>query len=262
MAIAKIILNGVVQMDVTGDTVASGNLLSGYTATGADGEQVTGSYVPSGGSGNWMGKNPYKIKTVANAKVYFEDTGFATWTPSTTASTIVSSADIETYTPDFTTYDYMLCYKWHTHFEYAPGTIEKIIITDSYFFAPMNLYAYRNTLAAMTTGEVSTATYNAGKSDARMFYKNSAGNNAFASGTYGVYPSMPSNTANLSSITIKSPTVYARCSSTYLSTARAADIDQSASFYELVIELWRVDAMSSFFGASDDIIRDMWLNGI
>lgn len=43
MAIAKIILNGVTQMDVTQDTVAAGNLLTGYTATGADGESVTGS---------------------------------------------------------------------------------------------------------------------------------------------------------------------------------------------------------------------------
>lgn len=37
MAISKIILNGVTQMNVTQDTVASNNLLSGYTATGADG---------------------------------------------------------------------------------------------------------------------------------------------------------------------------------------------------------------------------------
>ena len=48
MAISKIILNGVTQMDVTQDTVATSNLLNGYTATGADGVQITGSYVPSG----------------------------------------------------------------------------------------------------------------------------------------------------------------------------------------------------------------------
>ena len=42
MAISKIILNGITQMDVTQDTVASGNLLSGATATGADGQTVTG----------------------------------------------------------------------------------------------------------------------------------------------------------------------------------------------------------------------------
>lgn len=47
MAISKIILNGVTQMDVTQDTVASSNLLSGYTATKNDGTKVSGAYVPS-----------------------------------------------------------------------------------------------------------------------------------------------------------------------------------------------------------------------
>lgn len=50
MAISKVILNGVTQMDVTQDTVAASNLLSGYTATGADGQTVNGAYVPSGGT--------------------------------------------------------------------------------------------------------------------------------------------------------------------------------------------------------------------
>ena len=42
MAVSKVIINGVTRVDLTGDTVASGNLLSGYTATGADGESVSG----------------------------------------------------------------------------------------------------------------------------------------------------------------------------------------------------------------------------
>lgn len=44
MAISKIILNGVTQMDVTGDTVAGSNLLSGYQATKNDGTKVTGTF--------------------------------------------------------------------------------------------------------------------------------------------------------------------------------------------------------------------------
>lgn len=47
MAISKIILNGVTQMDVTQDTVAAANLLSGHTAHGADGESITGTYEPT-----------------------------------------------------------------------------------------------------------------------------------------------------------------------------------------------------------------------
>lgn len=49
MAFSKIIFNGTTLMDVTQDTVEADNLLAGETATGADGEQVTGAYVPSGG---------------------------------------------------------------------------------------------------------------------------------------------------------------------------------------------------------------------
>ena len=45
MAISKIILNGVTQMDVTQDTVASSNLLSGYTATKNDGTKINGSII-------------------------------------------------------------------------------------------------------------------------------------------------------------------------------------------------------------------------
>ena len=43
MGVAKVILNDEVLMDVTQDTVASANLLTGYNATGCDGEPVEGS---------------------------------------------------------------------------------------------------------------------------------------------------------------------------------------------------------------------------
>lgn len=48
MAISKIILNGVTQMDLTADTVAANNLITPNTAHGADGEAVAGT--ASGGS--------------------------------------------------------------------------------------------------------------------------------------------------------------------------------------------------------------------
>lgn len=51
MAISKIILNGVAQMDLTGDTVVADKLLQSYTAHGADGEPITGTstaIVPAG----------------------------------------------------------------------------------------------------------------------------------------------------------------------------------------------------------------------
>ena len=47
MAFSKVILNGTTIMDVTGDTVTAGSMLSGTTAHGANGQQVTGTYTDS-----------------------------------------------------------------------------------------------------------------------------------------------------------------------------------------------------------------------
>ena len=42
MGVSKLIINGTTRFDITSDTVASSNLLSGYTAHGADGNEITG----------------------------------------------------------------------------------------------------------------------------------------------------------------------------------------------------------------------------
>lgn len=49
MAISKIILNNVTQMDITDTTAIADKILSGYTAYGADGEKIIG--VATGGGG-------------------------------------------------------------------------------------------------------------------------------------------------------------------------------------------------------------------
>lgn len=61
MAISKIILNGVTQMDLTSDTVAANNLIAPNTAHGADGEAVVGT--ASGGSSAWtkIAETSYQI---------------------------------------------------------------------------------------------------------------------------------------------------------------------------------------------------------
>lgn len=44
MGVSKVIVNGVTRVDLTQDTVDETNLLSGETATGADGEHVEGAF--------------------------------------------------------------------------------------------------------------------------------------------------------------------------------------------------------------------------
>ena len=52
MAISKIILNGVTQIDLTQDSVAANNLISPNTAHGADGEAIVGTATAGGTSKN------------------------------------------------------------------------------------------------------------------------------------------------------------------------------------------------------------------
>lgn len=56
MAISKIILNGVTQIDLTSDTVATNNLIAPNTAHGADGLAIVGTATGGGGS-LWNDKN-------------------------------------------------------------------------------------------------------------------------------------------------------------------------------------------------------------
>ena len=88
MAISKIILNNVTQMDVTQDSVTAGTLLSGETATQANGVRTTGTYtapvsdvqvdstsIVSNGVANIIGmiKNTGVTITSSNKSNYFTD---------------------------------------------------------------------------------------------------------------------------------------------------------------------------------------------
>lgn len=72
MAISKIILNGVTQMDLTSDTVAADKMLSSYTAHKNDGTQVTGSIsgmtLPSASSATSSGTAKATITPTSSAQ--------------------------------------------------------------------------------------------------------------------------------------------------------------------------------------------------
>ena len=73
MAISKIILNGVTQMDLTQDTVTAAHLETSYTAHGANGQPVTGSLTP-GGSPNLQAKTG--ISPTTSSQTITADSGY------------------------------------------------------------------------------------------------------------------------------------------------------------------------------------------
>ena len=70
MAISKIILNGVTQIDVTVTTADENSVLSGYGAVGADGEWFDG--IASGGGGSsytFLGSGDFAVSTTSTSEI-------------------------------------------------------------------------------------------------------------------------------------------------------------------------------------------------
>jgi len=226
----------------------------------------------SGGGGdswNWMGKNPTKVKDVTTVKKYLKDTGYATWEPSTTAAIIVSSSTLTSESISMADYDYYIIGRFHSHLEYGSGAVAAAQANDWYFTTAWT-FAGVSTNLTNITNDTSNNSMNTSLSTLcryGLFYKNTSGNDAFGANTYGIYmltnSAIVSNSTNSSTATFtpQIPDIYARCNNSYFSTTNAAAVDQNTSYYEFVIELWRVDKRTSIGGGITKSIRDMWLNG-
>lgn len=187
----------------------------------------------------------YVSTVYAQTTVALKDTLFNGWTPSTTAKTIVSSATAGTFTADMVNYEYLL--KWIFDFNnaYISGATlkvtpirQRIIIYQGLFRRPSNIANLTSqTFNGNASGTLQTVPI--------IKYYNSTGAEALAyTGSYGIYcsatsPSYSNATANSPTVTIKTPSVSARCSTTYMATARASEIDQTNAKYTLKGEIWR-----------------------
>ena len=225
----------------------------------ADGySSVTVSVSGGGDSWSWMGKNPTKVKTSLDEKKYLKDTDFATWTPTTTQTTLAAGTTLDAYTADFDSYDYIVLHRFHTHFEYSTSVNPHV---DNYYFeAAYNAIGYASNYSNMTADTINIVTGAATITGYGLDYKNSSGANSYASQTYGVYVSgLTTPGTSTTSITPKTSAVYARCGNSYFSTAAAEAVNQNTSYYEQAIEIWKVDRGTSLNGALRKDVDDRWL---
>ena len=263
--------DGSVLVDLTSDTVTADKLMSGYTAHGADGSEITGTAsgfvqvsettdihggtiisISSAHTADWEGVDRELVSTLISQNLTLADIGWTSWTPTTTQTTIKSSETTSvTAQLDLANYDYCLKYVLKTEFAYAQGTEMKSCITKECVLAPVLIYRYTTDISAFTAGTRNGNTSETFNASVCFLRYGSTGNEGFSTTNCGIYitssnPTLSSTSSTTPTITIKTPTFYAKCDTSVFSTTSAAAVDATNTTVHLDVKLYRYKSNSTF----------------
>ena len=198
---------------------------------------------------NYIGDSAELVEEIyPKTSVLLKNTSFNGWTPSTTTKTIVSSSTLSSkaFTADLSEYEYLLRWRWSVDVAYASGATLKTQI-----YRPVGEVWQIICKRPSSLANIGSETFNGNAcityyTAALLSYYNSSGGLTYTwSATYGLYASVTactfaSSTADSTTVTPKTPTWNARCSTTYMSTTRAAELDQNNTSLIMRGELWRI----------------------
>ena len=198
---------------------------------------------------SWLGKNVEDLGEIYSQDYTLEDTTFASWTPSTTAKSILATKNVSPVVAINTAdYEYAIRWKVDIHIAYD-GTETNKAITHRHMTDGWQLIFKRaNSLANIQADNLVGNTCISLSSANLIDYYNASGSHTYAYGvSYSIYPALTtatfaSSTANSTNLTIKTPSVSARCSTTYFSTANAKLVDGANSTIKIRGYLYRYKA--------------------
>ena len=207
-------------------------------------------YYDMSGAMSWLGKNATLVDNAVYSKTdTLKNTSFNGWTPSTTATTIVSSAAAKTFAADLGNYEYYLVWDCKCDMDYtnqSPTLKAHLLFSRCYLVQHITKRpsTFANIQSSNFDGNACTSLYT---SNFLRYYGTTTGSVTYSwSTSYGIYFSaaaatFSSSTSDTPTVTIKTPTVSARCSTTYFSTGNAAKVNQDKSTYSIVGKLYRVE---------------------
>ena len=212
-------------------------------------------------STSYLGTNPVKIADYATQTVALSSTSFATWTPSTTYTTIYASSDVGTTVLDTANYNYNIVWFFDIEYKYdgTESSASKALRTCQCL--QQSIYKNPNGLTALsnqnfngnyctTLSTVGLIDYYNTSSVKKLTYTNSVA--AYLNATAATFSNSTSNTPTL---TVKTPSIRFACNNTYLSTSNCAKIDKANTKFTLRGELWRVDKDSVLQGMYRNIVE-------
>lgn len=206
------------------------------------------------GAMSWLGADATLVHEITPITVALKDTDFNTWTPSTTAATVVASQTLSGSTQKYVATDLLLdggynyiniwCMKLPVVYTGSPTNKALPLFSCGLLVQAMfrRYSSYTNLLDGNMNNNVTAQTTLA---TFELYYNSSSSLTYTNAASYGFYfanvaPTISSATAQSPTITLKTPTMNARCSTTYLSTANCGLVDKTNTKLTITCKVYRV----------------------
>lgn len=232
-------INGI---DLGGDTVAASNLLTGYTAHDAYGNAINGAAALSL-KNLVLRPDATLVKTYTFDKMVNADLEITIPPYTTSATTLKASADLsETYTVDYTNYNYFILERMLTIPTYsvstkAKGRAEYHINSAMYEITEIPADNFEAILNGTKFGSRTVSIVAAGNFFRLLYWSNGTTLATQATTVYGPYQAVVTPALSSGVITMKSPTIGIRGHTTYFTSTYFNAVSDIRVQY--VFEIWR-----------------------
>lgn len=212
---------------------------------------------------SWLGADVELVKTFDPVSTKLSATSFASWTPSTTASDILATSDVGTFSAsDLGEYEYYILWECKIPIVTASTATKKALPLFAVSSQVQAIYKRPSSWANLENdvwngsvcSSLTTGTF-------LRYYGSTTNTLTYTWGTsYGFYftltaATFSSSTAAEPTVTVKSPKVTARCNASYMSTANAALIDQDETVITIQAKVYKAKAPSAWHGNYKNVTR-------
>ena len=239
--------------DGTPVTVTASELVSGTKSIDANGTGIDVTEyaaidvaVPTFDALSWLGEGAELIQTYAKETTALSSTSYNGWTPSTTAKTIKSGASLTAIAIDLEQYDYLIRWQFFCEPVYGTGATDDRRVLKVAQEMYQAIIRRPNSLANIgTLTDAGNACQTVNTPSLMEYWNNNGAHTYTWSASYGIYAAataatFSSSTSLTPNLTVKRPSISARCSTTYFSTANAAQVTQASTYLYTKGWLYRI----------------------
>lgn len=224
----------------------------------------TAQFYDMDGAMAWMGKDAeLYLDNFYTKEFSLSETLYNGWTPSTTAKDIVASVTAGTFSAaNMSDYEYYIVWDSGVDPVYTGSPTLKALTQLSRAYQVQQIFRRPSSWVNIgadnfnsnVCGSVYTSTF-------LRYYGTTTGTSTYSwAQTYGFYftvtaATLSNTTAESPTVTVKTPKLSARCSTTYLSTTNANLIDQNASLCYITCKIYRVKRNGVLRGVYEGVVN-------